>query len=414
MTGRGLFVSLRGHWNFRVYFMGQSVSMVGTWMQTVAVTWLVLRLTHSAVDVGIVALCQFLPSTAFGLFAGAVLDRFELRRVVIATQLSLAIIAVVFAALIYAGSLLVGEVYALSLIGGCVTVIDNPGRQTLVYRLVGRQDLANAVGLSSGVQSASRIVGPALGGIVIAVAGVGPCFVANAVSYIPALLSLALIRKAELHSREPPPRMPRPVVGRSSAIGFVRRTPSILIVLLAVLSLSTLSLNMNVLVPLLAKLTLHGDSETFGLLSAFLGAGSTAGALTAAAWGHGRWSVILLSCAGVGSFELLLAWSSSVGLVVGGLFCAGLCMTVATSCSSANVQLNSPEVLQANIVAFYFFALLAGSPFGGLLSGWLAALGGTKLALTVAGGAALGTCLLAASARAVMEARPHLRGRGLM
>ena len=201
MTSQGLFVSLRRHWNFRVYFLGQSISMVGTWMQTVAVTWLVLRLTHSAIDVGIVALCQFLPNTAFGLFAGAVLDRFNLRRVVIWTQLSLAIIAVTFAVMMYTGSLVVGEVYVLSLIGGCVTVIDNPARQAFVYLLVGRDHLANAVGLSSGVQSASRIVGPALSGIVIAVAGVGQCFIANAVSYIPALVSLALIRRHELYSR---------------------------------------------------------------------------------------------------------------------------------------------------------------------------------------------------------------------
>ena len=190
--------SLRKHRNYRIFFAGQVVSVTGTWMQNVAAAWLVLTLTHSPIAVGVLMLCQFLPATALGLVGGVIVDRLDVRRVVIATQAASMVFAGVLAALTLAGAVEVWHVYLLTGLRGISLVFDHPARQQLTFQMVGRAELPNAVALNSGLFNGTRVIGPALGGVVIATAGVGACFLLNAASFVAVLVSLAFIRPREL------------------------------------------------------------------------------------------------------------------------------------------------------------------------------------------------------------------------
>ena len=184
---RRTFASLRKHRNYRLFFAGQVVSLTGTWMQRIAQAWLVLALTRSPLAVGILALAQFLPFTVFGLFAGVVVDRLDARRTVLVTQATSMLLASALAAIALAGVARPWHVYAIAALQGCVQVLDAPARQALTYRMVGRRELPNAVALNSSLFNASRILGPAAGGAIIAVAGVGFCFAFNAASFVAVL-----------------------------------------------------------------------------------------------------------------------------------------------------------------------------------------------------------------------------------
>ena len=197
-VNRRTFASLRRHRNYRLFFSGQIVSVSGTWMQNIAAAWVILELTHSPVAVGVLALCQFLPFTVFGLFAGVLVDRFDARRTVIATQASAMVLAGILAVLAVAGQVTATEVYVLTALRGVVLVLDAPARQALTFQMVGQDELPNAVALNSSLFNAARVVGPALGGLLVAVVGAGACFSLNAVSYLAVLAGLLAMRREEL------------------------------------------------------------------------------------------------------------------------------------------------------------------------------------------------------------------------
>src|SRR5919198_4941473 len=192
---RRAFASLRIHRNYRLYFLGQAVSQTGTWIDKVAQAWLVLALTHSAVAVGLLAACQFVPFSVLGLIAGVVVDRLDTWRTVVVTQALRMVIAATLAGIVLAGVVQVWMVYVLAVVTGIVLVLDAPSRQALTFRMVGRKELPNAVALNSSLFNASRIVGPAVGGGVIAPAGVGFCFAVNAASFLAVLAGLLAMRE---------------------------------------------------------------------------------------------------------------------------------------------------------------------------------------------------------------------------
>ncbi|MBA2298013.1 MAG: MFS transporter, partial [Actinobacteria bacterium] len=181
------FASLKRHRNYRLFFIGQLVSVIGTWMQNIALAWLVIELTSSPLAVGILAFCRFAPFTVFGLFAGVVADRVENRRLVIATQLCSMVLSAVLTAIVLTGSATLWLVYALATLGGCALVFDAPGRHALTFQLVGREELPNAVALNASLFNASRVVGPSVAGVLIAAFGVGVCFAINSVSFLAVL-----------------------------------------------------------------------------------------------------------------------------------------------------------------------------------------------------------------------------------
>ena len=381
--------SLRKHRNYRIFFSGQVVSVTGTWMQNVAAAWLVLVLTHSPVAVGILMLCQFLPATLLGLVGGVVVDRLDARRVVIVTQAASMVFAGVLAGLTLAGVVQVWEVYLLTGLRGISLVFDHPARQQLTFQMVGRDELPNAVALNSGLFNGARVIGPALGGIVIASVGVGACFLLNAVSFLAVLASLALIRPAELFPLARGGDPPTLVRGSREAFAFLRSVPLAGVVLATVLLVTTFSFNFNVLLPVLARRTLVEGPEIFGVVMACFGAGALLGALVSASISRASPKLVLGGTAAFGFAELALAPQSTLVGVAPFLFIAGVAFTLWTSNANATLQLATPDRLRGRIMGLYYFAFNGAGPAGGMLAGWLAAVGGTALAFTVAGSAAL-------------------------
>ena len=393
------FASLRRHRNYRLFFSGQVVSVSGTWMQNIATAWLVLELTHSPVAVGLLALCQFLPFTLFGLFAGSVVDRLDARRTVIVTQAVSMVLAAVLAALALGGVATAWEVLLLAGLRGTVLVVDAPARQALTFEMVGRDELPNAIALNSSLFNAARVVGPAVGGFVVAVAGAGACFALNTVSFAAVLAGLLAMRTEELIPRAANPERPTLLRGTREAFRYVIATPQVLLALLIVTVVSTLSFNFNVLLPVMARQTLAGGPGALGTITAFFGLGALVGALTSAALGRASWRVLLLGTAGFGVSQLLLAPVASTDAASALLFVAGLSFTLWTSNSNALMQLAAPDRLRGRVIGLYYFGFNGAGPVGGLLAGWLAARGGTEAAFAVSGAASLAMTAMAIALR---------------
>jgi MFS family permease len=387
--------SLHHHRSYRRFVVGQTISSIGTWVERFAATWLILDLTHSAVAVGVLALCQFLPFTFFGLFSGALIDRLDPLRLVTTTQALLCSASLMLAALTLTGVITPFEVYLLATFSGLVAVVDSPARQALTFEMVGRDDLASAVGLNTTIYSLGRVVGPAAGGLIVAFLGIGACFVVDVASYVPLLIGLLCVRRADLFVRTHTVVAANVLRGTLDTVRYVMRTPTVAVILAATFLLSSLSSNVNVLVPLLAKDTLHGGPETFGLISACLGIGSIVGGLVAAARGRASAHVLLAAGATMGLTELVIAARASLLTAALLLFVLGVCYTLWTSNASSTLQMDSPDHLQGRAVSLYYFAFLAGSPIGGWLSGVLIDAGGARLGFGVAGVAAVLTVTLA-------------------
>jgi len=407
-AGSRTFRSLRLHRNYRLFFSGQLVSVVGTWMQNTALAWLVIELTSSPVAVGVLAFCRFIPFTVFGLAAGVVADRIDNRKLVMGTQTASMLVSIALALLALSGKAEVWHAYALAALGGTALVFDAPGRHALTFQMVGRGELQNAVALNASLFNASRVVGPAAAGVIIAAVGVGACFALNALSFLAVLTSLALMRKRELQPVERDAEPPRLVSGIREGLAYVARTRPILAVVLMTLIVSTVGFNFHVLVPVLASDTLDAGPEGFGLLSASFGAGALIGALLSASLGRASWNVLLLGTAGFGVSLLLLAPQTSVHAAAALLFVIGVCFTLWTSNSQTILQLTVPDRLRGRVLSIYLFVFAGFAPIGGLLAGWLADIGGTQLAFSVAGAAGLAVSALAFAALRSARARERV------
>jgi MFS family permease len=396
------FRSLSRHRNYRIFFVGQLVSLAGSWMQNVALAWLVLELSGSPLAVGALAFWRFVPFTVFALVAGVVVDRLDTRRLVMATQGAALIVSVALAIVTLTGTATLPIVYVLAAVGGIALAFDAPGRQSLTYQMVGPRSLPNAVALNAGLFNGSRVIGPAIAGVVIAAFGTGVCFIVNAFSFIAVLAALASLRQEELHpvERDPSARL---VTGTRRALGFVRRDPQLRAVLGVVTIVSTVGFNFHVLVPLLAADTLHVGPEGFGVLSASFGLGALVGALVTATFRAASWRLFSIGAAGFGVLALALAPVDDAVVAGTLLFAVGICFTLFTANANALVQLGAPDHLRGRLIGLYLFAFVGLAPVGGLLAGWLAELGGTQLAFAVAGVTSLVTIGVATTLRRARE-----------
>jgi MFS family permease len=381
-AARRTFHSLR-YRNYRLFFGGQIVSQTGSWMQRIALGWYVLELTHSALDVGVMAFAQFAPYMVFGLFAGVLADRLDARRTVIATQTSLLVSASVLAWIALGGIAQPWMLYTIGLINGTVLVLDVPSRQQLTYRMVGRDDLPNAIALNSTLFNASRIFGPAVAGVVL-VAGAGICFLVNAVSFLAVLIGLLAMRVSEFFPLQEFER-PKILAGTREGLAWIRRQPRMLVILSLVFVISTFSFNFNVTLPVLAKVTLNGHSYVYGLLSAAFGVGALVGALAAASLGRASMKALLVGGLVFATAELLLAPVNSALLAGVLLFFVGAGFTAWSANSNAIMQLAAPDHLRGRVIGLYFYAFNGTGAVAGILTGWLCSFGGTELAFVVAG-----------------------------
>lgn len=383
--GGRTFASLRNHRNFRLYFVSHAVSFAGTWMQQIAAYWLVLDLTGSPVAVGTLALAQLLPVTLFGLFVGSVIDRFDVRRLLLVTQPLLIAAAATLAVLTLTGAVALWHVYVLAVFQGLVLVLSNPARHTLVFRIVGEADLPNAVALSSALGTMARILGPGIGGLVVALAGTGVAFAVTSVTHLAVVVALLAMNVADLRPYVPPAVQPGLRRSIRVMLSFVRRSRRVAVAFFAVLTLSTVSFNFDVLLPLLARETLESDADVFGLIAAVFGAGALCGALFLATLGKVSLRLLLGGAGSYGVLELALAPQGNLVAVSVLLFLTGIAYTLWGASALASLQLAAPEHLRGQAASLYFFAFQGGAPLGGLLAGWLTSRGGTSLAFTVAG-----------------------------
>jgi len=389
---RQTFASLSVH-NYRLYFFGMLVSATGTWMQTVALGWLVLKLTGSGTAVGMTLAAQFLPMLLFGVWGGVVADRFDKRRTLWVTQASLAVVAAALATVTLAGVVELWMVYLSALLSGCATVIDHPTRQAFVSELVGPDLVANAVGLNSAMFNVARTVGPAVAGGLIVVGGTGTCFAFNAVSYVAVMVSLARMRPDELQRGVPVGRAP----GQARAglrYAFASRQLRSTLVLVAIVG--TFALNFTVLLPLLARFTFSAGAGTLGLLTSAMGAGSVVGALTAAARGRPTPRLLVGAAAGLGLVMMAIALSPSLVVTIVLMALAGAATITFLSTANSMLQLGSSPEMRGRVMALYLLVFLGSTPIGGPIVGAIAEVLGPRAGFAAGGVASLAGALVAA------------------
>jgi MFS family permease len=405
LASRRTFASLRRHRNYRLFFYGQLTSVAGTWMQNIAMAWLVVSLApHSrGLAVGLLAACRFGPFTVLGLFAGVVTDRFDNRRVVIVTQAVQMVFSAVLAAVTLLGHVQLWEVYAIAVLTGSALVFDAPSRQNLTFQMVGRDELPNAIALNSSLFNTARIFGPALAGVLIAAVGSGWCFAINTLSFLAVLGGLLAMRVSELY---PLLDRRRPTMWRGTREGFAyalrNRTVLVTIVMTAVFS--AVGFNFNILLPLLAKNTLAAGPRTFGIISACFGAGALVGALSVAAVSRTTWRVMFLGATAFGICELLIAPVHSTVLAGVLLFICGIAFTSYTANSNTAIQLASPDHIRGRVLGLYYYAWNGLAPLGALIVGWMCDRGGTELAF-----AAGGTSVIVMSVLGALAVKPPRR-----
>jgi len=392
------FASLKRHRNYRLFFTGQVISVSGTWMQNVALAWLVIELSGSPLAIGALAFWRFVPFTIFGLVAGVVADRIESRKLVMATQAAAMVVSIALAVVTLTDTATLPLVYVLAALGGIALAFDAPGRQSLTFQMVGPRELPNAVALNSGLFNGSRVIGPAIAGLVIAAVGTGICFVLNAVSFLAVLSALAIVRAEELYPVAKD-RSATIVGGLRRAASFAWNDSQLRLILSVVMVVSTVGFNFHVLVPLLAADTLHVGPEGFGLLSATFGLGALVGALATASLRQASWRMFSIGTASFGVLVLLLAPVQNAYLAGFVLFGIGISFTLFTANANSLVQLTAPDHLRGRLIGLYLFAFLGLAPIGGLFAGWLADVGGTSLAFAVAGLTALATIGIANARR---------------
>lgn len=404
---RRTFRSLRVR-NYRLFFAGQLVSVSGTWMQQVAQSWLVLNLTGSGLDLGVTVALQFLPMLLFGMWGGVVADRFDKRRVLIMAQAAAAALAVTLWTLVVSGAVQLWMVYALAFLLGLVQVVDMPTRQAFVTEMVGPDEVSNAVGLNSAMFNAGRLVGPAAAAAVISTAGVAPAFLVNAASYLVVIAALWAMRPGELY-REPPADFDR--VGRRrpgqirEGLRHVWRTPELRSPLLLVAVVGTFGFNFGVVLPVLARYTLHGGASLYGVLTGAVALGSLLGALFAASRARPTRRLLVGSAVAFGALTLVAAAAPTAVTMAVVLVPVGLSVMLFLATANATLQLNSSPAMRGRVMAIYGLVFLGSTPLGGPLLGFVSERWGARAGLALGGGVSLVVALAAMAMPALSRRR---------
>jgi len=394
VTGRrNTFRSMENR-NFKLYTYGQLVSVTGTAMQQVAQSWLVLRLTDSGFALGVTFALQFLPMLFFGVWGGLLADRLDKRRVLVFTQVAQGVLAIVLWALVATDIVTLWMVYALAFLLGCVTCLDLPTRQSFTSEMVGPELLSNAVALNSAVFNSGRLLGPAIGGVLIASVGVGMCFLINGLSYIGTVVALQLMNAAELHRQAPAVRQKGQV--REGLI-YAWRQPVLRSTLLLITVIGTFGFNFVVVMPLLAKDTFGGGARLYGVLTSLMGFGALIGALTAAHRAAPTRRVLLGGAAAFGVAATLVAVAPNA--VVAGLLVVAMEATMMVFLATANstLQLTSEPHMRGRVMALYGLVFLGSTPVGGPIVGFVSQHWGARAGLGLGGVASLSAAVAAAA-----------------
>ncbi len=388
--------------NYRKFFFGQTTSLVGTWMQTTAQSWLVFTLTHSATDIGLVVALQTLPVLLLGPYGGVIADRVDKRRLMIALQTLMGVQAAVLAVLSLLHIVTFLDVCLLAVVLGLNNSFENPSRQAFVLEMVGKDNLRNAVSLNSTMNNVARAVGPAVAGVIIAAFGEGWCFALNAASFIAVVASLVAMDRTSLHPSVPTARAKGQL---REGFRYVARTPGLAIPLVMMALVGMLAYEFQVTLPVLAATVFHGSSAKYGVLMAAMGIGAVIGGLWTAARGKTGVRAMIRAALLFGTFMTFAALSPVFAVALIALALVGFASVSFLSMANSTLQLSTDPQMRGRVMALWAVAFMGSTPIGGPLIGWITSEAGARVGLGVG---AL-SCVMAAALGWL--AIRHLRAR---
>jgi MFS family permease len=370
--------------NFRYFWLGQCISLIGTWMDTTGQQWLAYTLTKSALLLGLLGVAQFGPVMCLSLFAGVVIDRYPKKQILLFTQTCLMILAFILAFLVLSGHITYWHIFTLAILLGLVNTLDQPTRQSFMPELVEKKDLRSAIGLNSSIFNVARMIGPAIAAVLMAKYGAGPLFVLNGISFIPVIIAIYLISTKPFEAKRVSKKV---LVEIYEGLMYIKQSVSLRSAVLCTLSVGTFVMNYNVIIPLFAGQVLKQGVGGYGFLLSSSGAGSLIGALIVASWAKGKPSLRLLfaSAFSVSAFLTLLYLVhflplASIVLVIIG-FSNILFMTTANS----TMQFNSSDEFRGRVMSVYSFAFLGTTPIGNLFVGSISQRWGAGIGVFVCG-----------------------------
>lgn len=376
------------HRNFRLFWTGQAISLIGTWMQNIAQAWLVLELTKSAFWLGVVSALQFTPMLLFSFYAGTLIDRWSKRKILLWTQTISAILALILAVDVQLHTVAFWHVLILATLLGLTNTMDAPTRQSFMIELVGKQDLMNAIVLNSSIFNGARIIGPSIAGFVISVLGIDLCFYLNGLSFIPVIIGIAMIRLVNqtttpLSSPSVPPRVWDEI---KEGLRYVIKTPMILAPILLMAVINIFALNFNVLIPLYARNIFKIGAAGFGFLMSANGVGAIIGSIILAARSGQHKTTpkpktLVMAAGALCLFELMIVPVNNQFLAYFLLILVGFSMITFSTTTNSLIQIRTPDNLRGRVMSIYTFVFMGLSPFGSFLSGWAADSWGAPAAL---------------------------------
>lgn len=398
------------HRNFRLFWTGQLVSLIGTWMQTTGQAWLVLQLTHSAWLLGVVGALQFLPVMLLSLFGGVIADRVQKRTLLLFTQSFATLQAVILWLLVVTGTVQIWHILVLALMLGITNALDMPARQSFVVEMVGREDLPNAVALNSSLFNMARLVGPGIAGLLIALLGVAPLFLLNAISFIPVLIGLVLIDSRQLHKNVKPVVTGTTVKKQSTmqslreGLAYIAKTPSVLLIIVVIGIVSLFGINFNVVLPLFATNVLNAGPVGFGLLTSAIGFGALVSALWLA-WRNKTPSIqnMLVGAILFSVLEACFALSHLYILSLVLIAVVGFAQITFSATANTTLQTVTPDHLRGRVMSVYMLVFAGSTPLGNLFTGGLAHLYGAPIALLTCALLSLVAAVIGLSLRAPAE-----------
>ncbi len=390
-----MFSSLRNNRNYRRYFSGQAISLIGTWMQSIAQSYFVFQLTHSATDVGYVVALQTLPVLLLGPYGGVVADRVDKRRLMIALQSMMGVLALALGVLTVTHVVRLWQIGLLAVLLGLNNTFENPSRQAFVLEMVGPTELRNAVTLNSVLVNAARAVGPAVAGILIATVGVGVCFLVNGASFAAVVFSLLTLDTSLLQPSKPTRRARGQL---REGLSYVAHEPGLLVPLIMMALVGCLAYEFSVTLPVVSSRVFHGGSETYGFMTAAMGVGAVVGGLWSAARGNTGLASLTRSAGVFGVLILLAALAPDLGVELVALAMVGAASVTFLAKGNSTLQLTASPQMRGRVMSLWSVAFLGSTPIGGPLAGWVAEHAGARWGL----GLGALACLAAAAFATVM------------
>jgi MFS family permease len=377
--------------NYRRYIAGQSISLIGTWMQMAAQSWLVLTLTGSATTLGVIVALQTLPVLLLGPYGGVIADRVDKRRLMVALQIAMGVQALVLGILTVTGAVRLWEIGALAALLGLNNAFENPARQSFMLEMVGAESLRNAVSLNSVLVNVARVIGPAVAGVLIATVGEGVCFLVNAASFVAVVASLTTLDRSAIFPSTPSGREPGQL---REGLRYVRSTPELGVPLLMMALAGCLAYEFQVTLPVMARQGLHAGATGYGFMTAAMGVGAVVGGLFVAAKGRTGLPTLVVAATAFGVVLVFAGLAPSLPVELFALALAGGASISFMATGNSTLQLNAAPSMRGRVMSLWFVAFQGSTPIGGPIVGWVMAEAGARAGLGLGGVSCLVVALL--------------------